>query len=193
MDGLVEDGFKLVDFELGLEVGDVGRRGEGGVGTAAGVGHGEALVHNDVTDSAPSTVSRRVQEDDLRVTEVNLPVALATAVLLDLLGVGVGKAVLGEELGEVLHGEGSALSNALVVAVVGLVGAGHFIMVSHQFEDIFTSPTVVDDQSEFDQSDSSCIKPDAGCSELTLGRLKSKSIIVSLQRNPWTERAKKLL
>lgn len=54
------------------------------------------------------------------------PVAPASTVLLHLLGVGVGKAVLAKEAGDVVNGEGSALGNALVVTVVGLVGAGHW-------------------------------------------------------------------
>lgn len=54
-----------------------------------------------------------------------MPIALAAAVLLDLLGIDVGVAVLGEEAREVLDGDGGALSDALVVTVVGLVRAGH--------------------------------------------------------------------
>lgn len=104
MNGLLKDGLWLVDLELGLEVVDV--VGEGAaVGAAASVGKGEAMV------------------DDLFAEAT--PVALTTAVLLDLLGVNIGVAVLGEEARLMLNGDGSALGDAFVVAVVGLVGTSH--------------------------------------------------------------------
>ena len=54
-----------------------------------------------------------------------IPIAPATPVLLDLLGVGVRVAALGKEAREVLRGSGGAVSETLVITVVGLVGASH--------------------------------------------------------------------
>ena len=54
-----------------------------------------------------------------------VPVALAATVLLDLLGVGIGIAMLGEEARKILCGRGGTVGEALVVAVIGLVGASH--------------------------------------------------------------------
>ncbi len=55
-----------------------------------------------------------------------IPVALASTVFLDLFGIDVGIATLGKVTGQVLDRESSAVGEALVVAVVGLVGAGHW-------------------------------------------------------------------
>lgn len=57
---------------------------------------------------------------------VFLPIAPAATVLLDLLGVGIGKAALAKEARELILGHGGALGDSLVVTVVGLVGAGHW-------------------------------------------------------------------
>ncbi len=54
-----------------------------------------------------------------------LPVALASAVLLCLLGINVGEAVLRKVLGEMVLGEGSTVSQSGVRSVVSLVGASH--------------------------------------------------------------------
>lgn len=55
----------------------------------------------------------------------DIPVASTRTVLLDLLGVGIGKPRLGKETREILGRGSSPLSEALVVTVVGLVGASH--------------------------------------------------------------------
>lgn len=55
MDGLLEDGLGLIDFELGLEVAEV-VGGEAAVGAATGVGDVEAFVRNDVSDGAPGNL-----------------------------------------------------------------------------------------------------------------------------------------
>jgi hypothetical protein len=59
------------------------------------------------------------------VMGVYAPVALPTAILLGLLGVGVDEAVFGEVLRDVIFGTSSTISEAGVVAVVGLVGSSH--------------------------------------------------------------------
>lgn len=56
----------------------------------------------------------------------DLPVATATAVLLDFLGVCVDVAALCKEAGKIFLRSGSAFGDALVVTVVGLVGASHY-------------------------------------------------------------------
>lgn len=61
----------------------------------------------------------------LRTGERHIPVSSSIAILLDLLRIDVGVATLCKVAGQMLGGTGSALSNALVVTVVGLVGAGH--------------------------------------------------------------------
>jgi len=53
------------------------------------------------------------------------PIAFASAVLFDLFGIDVGVATLGKVSGQMLNGEGSTFSETLVIAIVGLVGAGH--------------------------------------------------------------------
>ena len=58
--------------------------------------------------------------------ERDAPVALAAALLLHLLGVGVEVPGLGEVARQVLLGRGGAGGQALVVAVVELVGARHW-------------------------------------------------------------------
>lgn len=56
---------------------------------------------------------------------LNLPVTSTIAVLLDLLGIDINIATLGKVSWQILHGGCSAFSNALVVTVICLVGAGH--------------------------------------------------------------------
>jgi len=104
MDRLLKDGLGLIDLELGLEVVDVVREAAA-VGATAGVGEGKTFVNYLLANTTP--------------------VALAAAVLLDLLGVDVGVATLGEEAWEVVDRDGGALGNALVVTVVGFVGSSH--------------------------------------------------------------------
>jgi hypothetical protein len=55
----------------------------------------------------------------------DIPVALASPVLLDLLGLLVRVAVLGEEARQVLLGGSGAVGEAGVVLLVELVRAGH--------------------------------------------------------------------
>lgn len=55
-----------------------------------------------------------------------LPAALASTVLLGLLGVGVGVAGLGEVAGEMLGGVGGTIGEAGVVTVVELVRLAHW-------------------------------------------------------------------
>jgi hypothetical protein len=104
VDGLLKNRFRLVDLPLTLEVADV--VGEAAaVGAAAGVRELEVLVHDFFTKASP--------------------VAFAATVLLHLLRINVHVATLGEEAREVLCWGGSPVSETLVVAVVGLVGASH--------------------------------------------------------------------
>ena len=58
--------------------------------------------------------------------EDDIPVASAATVLLHLLGVHVWVSILGEEARQMLGGSGGAVSQALVVTVVGLGSAGHW-------------------------------------------------------------------
>ena len=61
-----------------------------------------------------------------RRKEADKPVALATALLLDLLGVGIDVAGLGKVTREVLLRLGGAVGEAGVVTIVLLVGASHW-------------------------------------------------------------------
>lgn len=58
-----------------------------------------------------------------------LPVALAAAVLLGLLGIYALEAVLAEELWAMLDRQNCALGNAGVVLSICLVRSGHFVAV----------------------------------------------------------------
>jgi hypothetical protein len=104
VDGLLKDRFGLVDLPLALEVADV-VGDAAAVGAAAGVCELEVLVHDFFAKASP--------------------VAFAATVLLHLLGIDVHMATLGEEARKVLCWDGSPVSETLVVAVVGLVGASH--------------------------------------------------------------------
>lgn len=104
VDGFLENRFRIVDLKLGLEVsGTVGKAAA--VGAAASIGKGEILIHD--------------------LIGVASPVTTATAILLDLLWVGVDIAALGEKARKILLSDSSAVGNALVVTIVGLVGASH--------------------------------------------------------------------
>jgi len=81
MNPLLEYRFGLVELELGLEVLNVARE-IATVGAASSIDEVEGLVNGLFTSIAP--------------------VALPATVLLGLLRVGIGEAVLGEELGNVL-------------------------------------------------------------------------------------------
>jgi len=96
-----EDGLGLNGLELGLE-GDSGLGGSGGVGATARVGEIEAKIFDFVAGDAP--------------------IALSTTFLLYLARVGVGKAMLGKVLREMLL---NGLGITGVIAVVELVGASH--------------------------------------------------------------------
>lgn len=97
-------GLLLIDIKLGLEVVDVCRH-VAAVGTATGIGELEVFIHHFGTGCAP--------------------VGLATAILLGLLGIGVGEPVLGKELGEVMFLV--VVFKAIVLAVVELVRASHIV------------------------------------------------------------------
>lgn len=76
MEGLLEDRLRLVDLELALQISHVvGDRAA--VGATTSIGKAELLVCHVIPKCAPITP--------------------ATAVFLDLLGVGIGVATLGEE------------------------------------------------------------------------------------------------
>lgn len=55
----------------------------------------------------------------------DVPVAFTTTVLLDLLGVNINVAALGEEARQVFCWRDTAIGNALVVTVVVLVRTSH--------------------------------------------------------------------
>ncbi|OWT43424.1 hypothetical protein VFPPC_17427 [Pochonia chlamydosporia 170] len=99
VDGFLEHGLRVNHFKLGLEVVDMVRCCAT-VGTTTGVGKLEVMVHDIVVTST-------------------------IAVLLDLLGIDINIATLGKVSWQILHGGCSAFSNALVVTVICLVGAGH--------------------------------------------------------------------
>jgi len=101
---LLKDGLGLVELPLGLEVAHVVRDG-GRVGASSVFGECEALTSDVVLEGAP--------------------IALTTAVLLNLLGVDVGVARFGKEARQVLGWGSSAVCETLVVTVVGLCGASH--------------------------------------------------------------------
>jgi hypothetical protein len=104
VDGLLENGLRFVEVELGFQVPNV-VGDTAAVGAAAGIGEAEVLIHDLLA----------------KVT----PVTLAAAILLDLLGISIYITTLGEEPRQVLGGSSCALGEALVVSVVGLVRAGH--------------------------------------------------------------------
>jgi len=104
MDRLFEDGIGLIHLELGLEVGEM-MVGEA-VGATASVGEVEALIHDFFAGTSP--------------------VAFATAVLLDLLGVSINKAALGKEARQMFRRRDAPISKTLVVTIVVLVRTSHF-------------------------------------------------------------------
>jgi hypothetical protein len=101
---LLEDGLRLVDLKFGLEIINVARQATA-IGAAAGIVEVEVFVHHLVTSIAP--------------------VSPTTAILLGLLGVGISKAVLGEELGQRFMRQDGAVGQAGVVLVVELVRTSH--------------------------------------------------------------------
>jgi hypothetical protein len=103
VDILLEDGFRLVDLPLCLELSDVIVYGAA-VGPAAGLVEVEVFVVYLSADAAP--------------------VALAATVLLRLGGILVGETGLAEELGDELLAR-QAVGNGLVVAAVELLRPGH--------------------------------------------------------------------
>lgn len=104
VDRLLEDGLRVVHVELAAELPLVVGDGAA-VGPAAGLGEVELVVVDDFVAHVA-------------------PIALATAVLLRLLGVGVDKARLAEELGDDLRAR-DAFEDGLVVDAVDLVRASH--------------------------------------------------------------------
>jgi len=106
MNTLLEEWLGLVDFELGLEEIHVVGNGTG-IGVTASVHEAKlGVVENFITSVAP--------------------VALATTVLLDLFGIGIGETVLAKVLGNMLDGdEGAVFRLADVGLVVELVRASH--------------------------------------------------------------------
>lgn len=117
VDVLLKDGLRLVDIKLGLEVLDV-RRHRAAVGPAARIDKVELLVHDLLAHAAP--------------------IALAIAVLLGLLGVGVGKPVLGKELGHVVIRR-VGLRHVATRTVIELVRTSHCQYVSVCFDIIGSS------------------------------------------------------
>lgn len=104
VDRLLKDRLTVNHLELGAKLFSV--VGDGAtVGAATGIGKSKVLVGNVFMKGAP--------------------VALASTVLLDLFGIDVGVATLGKVTGKMLNGESSAFGDALVITVVGLVGASH--------------------------------------------------------------------
>lgn len=101
---LLEERVNLIHLKLGLEVREmlVGKA----VGATAGIGEAETLIHDFFTGASP--------------------VAFTTTVLLDLLGVNINVATLGEEARQVFCWRDTAIGNALVVTVVVLVRTSHF-------------------------------------------------------------------
>jgi hypothetical protein len=65
----------------------------------------------------------------------NVPIALAPAILLSLLGIGIDVAGLGKIAREMLHWTGGAISETGVVTVIGLVGACHLDPDQYNVED----------------------------------------------------------
>jgi len=104
VDRLFEHGLSVNHFILGLELVDMMRR-SAAIGAATGVGELEGMIHDIVGHGAP--------------------VASAIAVLLDLFGIDINKATLGKVAWHIVKANSSAFCKALVVTVVGLVGAGH--------------------------------------------------------------------
>jgi hypothetical protein len=104
VEGLLEDGLGLVDLELALQIAHMVGDGAA-VGAATGVGEAELLIRNIVTKGTP--------------------IASATAILLHLLWIGISMSTLCKEARKVLRWGSGAVGEALVVTVVGLVGASH--------------------------------------------------------------------
>jgi len=104
METLLEDRFGFIELKLGLEVMEM-------IGIAAAVG------------ATASVCKLELLVDDFLTGTT--PVALATAVLLGLLGINTIEAVLGKEFGDVLLRKDGALGNAGMVLVVELVRSSH--------------------------------------------------------------------
>lgn len=114
--GLFKDRIDLVHVELGLEVLEVVEAGR--VGAAMSVGHVELIIHNFITRVAPEPGQWTLKLGNSPLK--NLPVALAAAILLGLLGVLANMAVLGKEARKMLLRASSAVSQTGVVLVVVL-------------------------------------------------------------------------
>lgn len=101
---LLKERVNLIHLKLGLEVREmlVGKA----VGAATSIGEAESLIHDFFAGASP--------------------VAFTTTVLLDLLGVNINVATLGEEARQVFCWRDTAIGNALVVTVVVLVRTSHF-------------------------------------------------------------------
>lgn len=127
MNRLLENRLRLVDLEFRQP--EFGRmRDATAVGAAAHLVEAEVLIDNLVADISPGKAVLETPSHDtyaLPMESFNLPVTLATAVFLHLLGVRVGMTALGEESREVFSGSSRAFGNALAVTIVGFVGARH--------------------------------------------------------------------
>jgi len=80
-------------------------------------------------DTKQTQDERRLLPDDRNGMQTKggfLPIAFSATILLGLLGVGVGKAILGKELGHVLLWEDGTVGQAGVVLVTELVRASHW-------------------------------------------------------------------
>ena len=119
--GRLEDGLGFDLFELGLEV--FGALGQGRrIGPTARVGHG-VLRHVLYLVAGKPPVVRSSQPCHCEMTAIDLPVALASTILLDFVRVRVDRSSLGEVLGE------RAILGAGILGVVfvaELVGASHW-------------------------------------------------------------------
>jgi hypothetical protein len=150
---LFEDGLGLVHIELGLEAVDV--RGDGAaVGAAPSVGEIEVAIVDLVAWRAP--------------------IASAAAVLLGLLGINASKAILAEELGNVVFSKGRAGGDGSMGAVVELVGAGHFDgwRLSRMLRDGIRRPVRCGDEMEWWRREDGWLQEMPKTKQVTMGAIR---------------------
>lgn len=103
------------------------------VGATTVVGKVVAIVMNFVTLTTP--INCEYLSANRHCEGLLIPVALPTTLFLDALWVGIDVAMFCEVARQTIFGDGSAVSESTVVAVVSFVGAGHWAIVSIRLQE----------------------------------------------------------
>ena len=115
----LEHGLRLDGFEFGLEIRD-GMTMRAAIGATTGIGEVVAIILPLLARGAPKAQCIS-PGPALRSAGQNLPVALASSFLLDLLRVSVDVAGLGKVAGKVVLGDSSTVGKGDMVTVILLV------------------------------------------------------------------------